>query len=187
MGSRIVFYEKWDGHGNLIKFKACIVAKGFSQISEEDTFSSVAKFSTLQIFLAYVAYLDWDLHHVDVVTAYLHGPLDKEIYMTIPDGVENSGSGHYWKLKKALYELKQAGRQWKKCLHEVLIKFGFTHAFTNDCLYIKCREGRIVLLILVYIWCRIVNRFLSRSPVRWPLSTFILDYLTQIMSVQTQR
>jgi len=57
-----------------------------------------------------MAYLDWDLHYVDVVAAYLHGPLDKEIYMAIPDGVENSGFGHYWKLKKALYGLKQIGR-----------------------------------------------------------------------------
>ena len=57
-----------------------------------------------------MAYLDWDLHYVDVIAAYLHGPLDKEIYMAIPDGVENSGFGHYWKLKKALYGLKQIGR-----------------------------------------------------------------------------
>jgi len=71
--------------------------------------------------------------------------------MAIPDGVENSGSGHYWKLKKALYGLKQAGRQWKKHLHEVLIKFGFTCMFADDCLYIKHCEGRIVLLILVYV------------------------------------
>jgi len=71
--------------------------------------------------------------------------------MAIPDGIENSGSGHYWKLKKALYELKQAGKQWKKCLHEVLIKFGFICAFTDNCLYIKYHEGRIVLLILVYV------------------------------------
>jgi len=154
VGSRIVFREKQDGHGNLIKFKARIVAKGFSQIPGEDftdTFSLVAKFSTLWIFLAYVAYLDWDLHHVDVIAAYLHGPLGEEIYMTIPEGIENSGSGHYWKLKKALYGLKQAGRQWKKRLHEVLIKFGFIRAFADNCLYIKHHEGNITLLILVYV------------------------------------
>ena len=154
VGSRIVFCEKRDGHGNLIKFKAHIVAKDFSQIPREDftdTFSSITKFSTLRIFLAYVTYLDWDLHHVNIVATYLYGPLDKEIYMAIPEGVENSGSGHYWKLKKALYGLKQARRQQKKCLHEVLIKFGFIHAFANDCLYIKRHEGNITLLILVYI------------------------------------
>jgi len=154
VGSRIVFCEKRDGHGNLIKFKACIVAKGFSQIPGEDftdTFSSVAKFSTLWIFLAYVAYLDWDLHHIDVIAVYLHSPLDEEIYMTIPEDVENSGSSHYWKLKKALYGLKQARRQWKKRLHKVLIKFGFICAFADDCLYIKRHEGNITLLILVYV------------------------------------
>ena len=61
IGSCIVFHEKRDGHGNLVKFKACIVAKGFSQIPGEDftdTFSSVTKFSTLWIFLSYIAYLD---------------------------------------------------------------------------------------------------------------------------------
>ena len=113
IGSRIVFHEKRDGHGNLVKFKAHIVAKGFSQIPGEDftnTFSSVAKFSTLRIFFSYIAYLDWYLHHVDVVAAYLHGPLDEDIYMTIPNGVENSSSGRYWKLKKVLYGLKQARR-----------------------------------------------------------------------------
>ena len=98
-----------------------------------------------------MAYLDWDLHYVDVIAAYLHGPLEKEIYMAISDDVENSGSGHYWKLKKALYGLKQARRQWKKHLHEVLIKFGFICAFADDCLYIKRHEGNITLLILVYV------------------------------------
>jgi len=71
--------------------------------------------------------------------------------MTIPNGVENSELGCYWRLKKALYGLKQAGRQQKKYLHEVLIKFGFIHAFADDCLYIKYHKGKITLLILVYV------------------------------------
>ena len=116
-----------------------------------------------------MAYLDWDLHYVDVIAAYLHGPLDKEIYMAISDDVENSGSGHYWKLKKALYGLKQARRQWKKHLHEVLIKFGFICAFADDCLYIKHHEGRIVLLILVY-----VNNMAVAGPDRCCIASFKL-------------
>jgi len=154
IGSCIVFREKHDRHGNLMKFKARILAKGFSQIAREDftnTFSSVAKFSTLHIVLSYVAHLDWHLHHFNIVAAYLHGPLDEDIYMTIPNGVENSGSNHYWKLKKALYGLKQAGRQWKKCLHEVLVSFGFIWVLADDCLYIKRHKGKIILLVLVYV------------------------------------
>jgi len=152
--SRIVFREKYDEHGNLIKFKACIVAKGFSQVPGKDftkTFSSVAKFLMLRTFFSYMAYLDWKLHHINVVTAYLHGPLDKEIYMTIPESVKGFNSGHYWKLEKVLYGLKQAGRQWKKCLHKALTFFGFSQAVTDDCLYVKQHEGKITLIVLVYI------------------------------------
>ena len=98
-----------------------------------------------------MAFLDWEVHHVNVIAAYLHGPLEEDIYMVISDGIEGSGSGCFWKLRKALYGLKQAGRQWKKHLHDTLIDFGFTRAFADDCLYIKRHEGKIVLLILVYI------------------------------------
>ena len=154
IGSRIVFKEKLDGHGNRVKFKARIVAKGFSQVPGEDfteTFSSVAKFNTLQIFLTLAAFMDYEIHQVDVVTAYLRGNLDEEIYMRVPDGVEKLGSGRFWLLKKALYGLKQAGRQWKKRLHEVLSKLGFIHAFADDCLYLKHENGKITLLVLVYV------------------------------------
>jgi len=88
--------------------------KGFSQIPEKDfseTFSSVAKFLTLCIFLYYVAFLDWEVHYVDVIAAYLHRPLEENIYMDIPNSVEGAGSKRFWKLKKAFYRLKQAGRQ----------------------------------------------------------------------------
>ena len=115
VGSRIVFKEKLDENGQRTKFKAQIVAKGFSQVPGQDfmeMFSSVAKFTTLRIFLALAAYLDFEIHQVDIIAAYLQGNLDEEIYMEVPKGVERFGLGsHYWKLKKALYGLKQAGRQ----------------------------------------------------------------------------
>jgi len=115
VGSRIVFKKKLDEHSNRVKFKAYIVAKDFSQVPSKDfseTFSSVAKFTTLWVFLALVAYLDFKIHQVDIVAAYLQGDLDEEIYMTIPEGVSKFGSGgQYWRLYKVLYGLKQAGRQ----------------------------------------------------------------------------
>jgi len=124
--SQIVFKEKLDGHGNQVKFKARIVAKGFSQVPGEDfteMFSSIAKFMTL---LALAAFLDFEIHQVDVVAAYLQGELDEDIYIEVPEGVEKLDSGgHYWRLKRALYRLKQAGRQWKKKLHKVLMKLEF--------------------------------------------------------------
>ena len=109
IGSWIVFKEKLNGHGNQVKFKAHIVAKGFLQVPGKDfteTFSSVVKFNILQIFLTLAVFVDYEIHQVDMVAAYLRGNLDEEIYMKVPDKVEKLGSGCFWLLKKALYDLK---------------------------------------------------------------------------------
>jgi len=50
-----------------------------------------------------------------------------------------------------LYGLKQAGRQWKKQLHDVLTKLNLIHAFADDCLYIRKEDGKIILIVLVYV------------------------------------
>ena len=74
IGSRIVFQLKQDGDGNITKYKACIIAKGFSQIPGQDftdIFSSVAKFTILRTLLSIVAHKGWELHQVNVVAAYL--------------------------------------------------------------------------------------------------------------------
>jgi len=74
VGSHIVFKKKLNEHDNCIKFKACIVAKGFSQVPNKDfseTFSSVAKFTILWMFLTLAIYLDFEIYQVDVIAAYL--------------------------------------------------------------------------------------------------------------------
>ena len=84
MGSCIVYHKKVNGYGNYIKFKAYIIAHGFSQVSSKDyseTFFSVTKFTTLYIFLLLAAFLDFDIHQVDIGSTYLEGNLDENIYM----------------------------------------------------------------------------------------------------------
>ncbi|KAJ3557795.1 hypothetical protein NP233_g11654 [Leucocoprinus birnbaumii] len=157
VGSRTVYRDKLDGHGNHVKFKSRIVARGFSQIPGEDfneTFSSVAKFTTLRVFLSLAAFLDFDIHQIDIVGAYLQGDLDEEIYMEIPEEIKEldpDAQKGYWRLRKSLYGLKQSGRQWKKRLHDILVGLGFTRAWADDCLYILRQKGKISLLILVYV------------------------------------
>ena len=96
IGSHIVFKEKLDDYGKHVKFKARIVTQGFLQVPGLDfteTFSLVARFMTLQIFLALTAFLNLELHQVDIVRAYLQGDLDEKIYMKVPDGLaEKYGS-----------------------------------------------------------------------------------------------
>ncbi len=155
IGSRTVFRMKRDGNGNLIKLKARMVGKGYAQVPGKDfiqTFASVARFTTLRTLLAVVAHEGWELHQVDVVAAYLQGTLDEEIYMEVPEGVNVKGKeGFVWKLKKAIYGLKQAGRQWKATLDAAMREFGFVKSNADDCLYILIEDGKIALLVLVYV------------------------------------
>jgi len=114
IGSHIVFKEKLDGYEKHVKFKAQIVAQGFLQVPGLDfteTFLSVARFTTLQIFLALTAFLNLELHQVDIVGAYLQGDLNEEIYIKVSDRLaEKYESGQkFWRLRKALYNLKQTG------------------------------------------------------------------------------
>ncbi len=156
IGSRTVFRMKRDGNGNPHQTQG-------SQWSERDTrrcpertfiqtFASVARFTTLRTLLAVVAHEGWELHQVDVVAAYLQGTLDEEIYMEVPEGVNVKGKeGFVWKLKKAIYGLKQAGRQWKATLDAAMREFGFVKSNADDCLYILIEDGKIALLVLVYV------------------------------------
>jgi hypothetical protein len=112
VGGHVVYKDKLGSDGNHTKFKAQIITHRFSQIPGIDfneTFSSVAKFTTLQIFLSLAAFLNFDIHQLDIVGAYLQGELDEEIYMEVPKGIEDPDiKGQYWLLKQPLYGLKQS-------------------------------------------------------------------------------
>ena len=76
--------------------------------------------------MALVAHFDFDLHQMDVKTAFLNGNLEEEVYMKQPEGFSSSGGDHLvCKLKKSIYGLKQASRQWYLKFHEVIASFGF--------------------------------------------------------------
>jgi Reverse transcriptase (RNA-dependent DNA polymerase) len=100
------------------RYKARLVTKGFSQIhgiDYDETFTPVARLNSLQLLLNLAAIFNWEVHQLDIKTAYLHGDLDEEIYMDQPEGFVKKGEEHkVCHLKKALYGLKQAGRQWYK-------------------------------------------------------------------------
>ena len=100
--------------GSIDRYKARLVAKGFSQLEGTDfdeTFAPVARLSSIRALLALGAHYDWEIHQMDVKTAFLNGDLDEEIYMTQPEGFVQPGKVNMvCKLRKALYGLKQAGR-----------------------------------------------------------------------------
>ena len=107
----------------IVRYKARLVARGFSQrpgIDYFETFAPVAKFTTLRILLMLAASADWEIHQMDVKTAFLYGDLEEEIYMELPEGIGIDNKDFVCKLQKSLYGLKQAPRVWNQKLHAFL-------------------------------------------------------------------
>ena len=81
---------------------------------------------SIRILIAIAAQEKWELHHLDVKTAFLNGEIKEDIYITQPEGFEEKGKeDHILKLQKALYGLKQAPRAWNSILNEVLLQKRF--------------------------------------------------------------
>ena len=116
----LVFREKLDADGNIDSWRVRLVAGGHRQtygVDYDETFATAAKMPSIRVVLANAAQQDWEMHQVDVKSAYLNAPLDEEVYMFPPVGILKPGQERMvCKLKKALYGLKQAGREWQKTL-----------------------------------------------------------------------
>ena len=147
-----VFKTKRDTKGNIERFKARLVAKGFTQkegIDYNDTFSPVSKKDSLRIIMALVAHFDLELHQMDVKTAFLNGNLDEDIYMEQPEGFAKKGNEHLvCKLKKSIYGLKQASRQWYINFNNTITSFGFKENIVDQCIYLKVSRSKFIFLIL---------------------------------------
>ena len=133
--------------------KARLVVLGCRQLYGTDyteTFAPVVKLSTVRTLLALVASMDLELEQMDVVTAFLNGDLEEDIYMEVPEGFRNSGNlNKVCKLLKALYGLKQAPRQWYAKIHKFLVDvLGFSSSLHDPCLYVRHRSESILIVAL---------------------------------------
>ena len=135
VGCQWVYTLKYKLDGSLDRYKAHLVARGYTQtygIDYQETFAPVAKLNTIRILISLAVNLDWPLNQYDIKNAFLHGNLKEEIYMDCPPGYEGmSNSRKVCKLQKALYGLKQSPRAWLEGFLKLLKSLVITGVMGN--------------------------------------------------------
>lgn len=133
---------------------SCLInPKGYTQqegIDFLDTFSLIAKLTSVRLLLALATSKNWFLHQLDVDNAFLHGDLNEDVYMELPLGLNVDTKGLVCKLTKSLYGLKQANRQWFDKLSTFLISTGYTQSKSDHSLFVK-RTPSDFTALLVYV------------------------------------
>nr|GEV32453.1 hypothetical protein [Tanacetum cinerariifolium] len=145
-----IYKVKLDELGGILKNMARLIARGYRQeegINFEDSFAPVARLEAIWIFLAYAAYKNMVVYQMDVKTVFLNGNLREEVYVSQPDGVvDQDNPNHVYKLKKALYRLKQAPRAWYDMLSSFLISQDFSKGSVDPTLFIRRNDNDLLLM-----------------------------------------
>ncbi|CAI7811442.1 unnamed protein product [Closterium sp. NIES-54] len=136
-------------------FKARYVARGFSQRQGVDyfqTFSPTLKMTTPRVLLHVAAQRDYELHSLDFSTAFLQGSLHEEIWLRRPPGFTGSfPPGTQWSLRRPVYGLRQAPREWHDTLRTTLAALGFAPSTADPSLFLRIDTSLPPFYILVYV------------------------------------
>ena len=106
--------------------------------------------TSVRCFLAVAVAKGWALHQLDVNNTFLHGDLQEEVYMKLPPGFKGNDNTKVCRLRKSLYGLRQALRQWFAKLSSKLCEYGFIWSYADYSLF-TYRKGDIFMSVLVYV------------------------------------
>lgn len=131
-----VFKTKTDQQGNVIRYKARLVIRGYEQkrgIDYQEVYSPVVRYTSIRYLFAVAAQCNLHIDQMDAVTAFLQGNIDAEIYMVQPEMYAKGKQVCH--LLKSIYGLKQASRLWNIKLCKVLKELGIEQSKTDPCIY----------------------------------------------------
>ena len=173
LGTKLVLRRKFDEHGNETKLKARLVIQGFKEVYGVDyseTFAPVSKLTSIRTFLAIANQFQMHINQMDVETAFLHADLNDEIYIEPPWGIDIEAEINslpiddpiriaYMKdpatvglqVKKAIYGLKQAPKEWYDRINKFLQDNGYVNNPADPCIYHKSVKGKFKSMIALYV------------------------------------
>lgn len=158
VGCKWVYKAKRKSNGDIDRYKARLVAQGYSQeagVDYDEVFAPVARYTSIRSVLAIANQLDLEVHQMDVKSAFLNGELSDEIFMKQPEGfVDENYPKKVCRLKKSLYGLKQSARCWNLVIDKHLKSRGFIQSQADPCIYFQSKviDGRNdIMIIAVYV------------------------------------
>jgi hypothetical protein len=144
--AKLVFDHKKDKDGRILRYKARLVARGFTQkhgVNYEETFAPTIRLDAMRIILALAAKKGWKVHQMDAVAAFLAARLREEIFMKVPIELQQY-FGKYVQILKSLYGLKQAARMWYLLVSDFLKKIGFSPMAVDPTVFRHTESGVII-------------------------------------------
>jgi Reverse transcriptase (RNA-dependent DNA polymerase) len=150
VGSKWVFCVKHGLDSNVQKYKACMMAQGFTQVEGLDynkTFALVAKFASFHILLTLAAQLNLEVHQMDVKAAYLNGKLKEEIFMEAPAGFDVLDR-MVLRLIKVVYGTKQGSHMWYEDICHMLGEMGYTCTTANHTVFVCSHDDQFSIIVL---------------------------------------
>jgi hypothetical protein len=140
--------------GIVVRNKARLVAQGYTQVEGLDfgeTYAPVARLEAIRILLAYAYAHNIKLYRTDVKSAFLNGYINELVYVEQPPSFEDEKKpNHVYKLRKALYSLKQAPRAWYERLRDFLLTKGFIMGKVDTTLFTN-KIGNDLFVLQIYV------------------------------------
>ena len=132
-----------------------MVVKGLGQIKNiyfDKIFSFVVKFFSIRMIIGLDASLNLEIKQMDVKKIFLHSDLEEEVYMVQHKGIKVYGKENFvCKLKKSIYGIKQAPRQWYKKFESVMGEQGYKKTSSDHCVFVQKFSDNDSIILLLYV------------------------------------
>ena len=195
INSGFVFRQKRDANGQIETYKARFIGKGYGQeygIDHFKTFAPSVKMTSLRVVLSYAAQEDWEIHQIDIKSAYLNATITETIYVKPLHGyLKPEDKGKVCLLLKGLYGIKQAGREWYRELSKTFSELKFARSHADHSVFYKLNDEPIIVTVstddmtLSAKYLKTIQRLKDDLQIRYGISD--LGEIHWILGIEVKR